>query len=83
MSKFLMQVSLTRDGAKGLAKDGGTKRKQVAEQFFKSVGGTVEAFYFAFGETDVFAIVDVAPQIRVLAKAKVCARQARENVHAE
>lgn len=46
MSKFLMQVSLTQDGAKGLAKDGGTKRKQGAEQFFKSVGGKLEAFYF-------------------------------------
>ena len=52
MSKFLMQVSLTQDGAKGLAKDGGTKRKQGAEQFFKSVGGKLEAFYFAFGDTE-------------------------------
>lgn len=58
MSKFLMQVSLTKDGAKGLAKDGGTKRRQAAEQFFKSVGGKLEAYYFAFGDTDVFAIVD-------------------------
>ncbi|HET7008973.1 MAG TPA: GYD domain-containing protein [Candidatus Binatia bacterium] len=58
MSKFLMQVSLTKDGAKGLAKDGGTKRKQAAEQFFKSVGGKLEVFYYAFGDTDVFAIVD-------------------------
>ena len=44
MSKFLMRVSLTQDGAKGLAKDGGTKRKHGAEQFFKSVGGKLEAF---------------------------------------
>jgi uncharacterized protein with GYD domain len=58
MSKFLMQVSLTKDGAVGLAKDGGTKRKQAAEQFFKSVGGKLEVFYYAFGDTDVFAIVD-------------------------
>jgi uncharacterized protein with GYD domain len=34
-----MQVSLTMDGAKGVAKDGGTKRRQAAEQFFKSAGG--------------------------------------------
>ena len=67
MSKFLMQVSLTRDGTKGLAKDGGSKRKQVAEQFFKSVGGTVEAFYYAFGETDVFAIVDFPDNVSAAA----------------
>jgi len=42
-----MQVSLTHDGVKGLAKDGGSKRRQAAEQFFKSVGGKLEAFYFA------------------------------------
>ena len=58
MSKFLMQVSFTRDGIKGLTKDGGTKRRQAAEQFFKSAGGKLEASYFAFGDTDVFAIVD-------------------------
>jgi uncharacterized protein with GYD domain len=58
MSKFLMQISLTQDGVRGLAKDGGTKRRQAAEQFFKSAGGKLEALYFAFGDTDVFAIVD-------------------------
>jgi uncharacterized protein with GYD domain len=67
MSKFLMQVSLTQDGAKGLAKDGGTKRKQAAEQFFKSVGGKLEAFYFAFGDTDVFAIVDFPDNVSAAA----------------
>jgi len=38
MPKYLMQVFLTKDGAKGVAKDGGTKRRQAAEQFFKSAG---------------------------------------------
>src|SRR5262249_51450349 len=64
MSKFLMQVSLTKEGAKGVAKDGGTKRRQAAEQFFKSAGGKLEALYFAFGDTDVFAIVDFPDNAR-------------------
>ena len=67
MPKYLMQVSLTRDGVKGLAQDGGTKRRQAAEQFFKSVGGKLEAFYFAFGDTDVFAIVDFADNVSAAA----------------
>src|ERR1044071_640636 len=58
MPKFLMQVSFTKDGVRGLAKDGGSKRRQAAEEFFKSTGGKLEAFYFAFGDTDVFAIVN-------------------------
>jgi len=67
MSKFLMQVSMTQDGAKGLARDGGTKRKQAAEQFFKSVGGKLEVFYYAFGDTDVFAIVDFPDNVSAAA----------------
>jgi uncharacterized protein with GYD domain len=58
MAKFLMQGSFTEHGVKGLAKDGGSKRRQAVEQFFASAGGKLEALYFAFGDTDVFAIVD-------------------------
>jgi uncharacterized protein with GYD domain len=59
MAKYLVTASYTADGAKGLLKDGGTKRKQAAEQVLKSVGGTLEAFYFAFGESDAYVIVDM------------------------
>ena len=58
MPKYLMQVSFTKEGVKGLAKEGGTKRRHAAEQFFKSAGGKWEALCFAFDDTDVFAIVD-------------------------
>jgi uncharacterized protein with GYD domain len=67
MPKYLMQVSLTKDGVKGVAKDGGTKRRQAAEQFFKSAGGKLEALYFAFGDTDVFAIVDFPDNVSAAA----------------
>lgn len=62
-----MQVCLTEEGARGLAKDGGTKRRQAAEQFFQSVGGKLETFYFAFGDTDVFAIVDFPDNVSAAA----------------
>lgn len=58
MSKFLMQVSFTRDGIKGFIKEGGTKRRQTVEKLFGTVGGKLEALYFAFGDTDVYAIAD-------------------------
>jgi uncharacterized protein with GYD domain len=47
-----------RDGVKGLAKEGGSKRRQAVEKFFGSAGEKLEALYFAFGETDVFVIAD-------------------------
>jgi uncharacterized protein with GYD domain len=67
MAKFLMQASFTKEGTKGLAKEGGSKRRQAAEQFFTSAGGKLEAFYFAFGDTDVFAIVDFPDNVSAAA----------------
>ena len=58
MAKYLLKATYTPDGAKGLLKEGGSKRRAAAEQAFQSVGGKVDAFYFAFGETDAFVIVE-------------------------
>ena len=59
MPKFLVSVSYSSDGAKGLRKDGGTKRRQVASKAVESVGGKVEAFYFCFGNQDAVIIADL------------------------
>src|SRR4030095_7033403 len=67
MSKFLMQVSFTRDGIKGLTKEGGTKRRQAVQQFFGAVGGKLETLYFAFGDTDVFAVADFPDNVSAAA----------------
>ena len=58
MPKYLIEVTYMAEGAKGLLKDGGSKRRQVAEQALVSAGAKMEAFYFAFGETDAYVIVD-------------------------
>jgi uncharacterized protein with GYD domain len=59
MAKFMIMGAYTADGAKGLLKDGGSRRKSAVEQMVSNLGGKLEAFYFAFGESDIFAIVDV------------------------
>jgi uncharacterized protein with GYD domain len=59
MAKYLFQVSYTAQGAKGLLEGGGTKRRAAADQAAKSVGGKVEAFYFAFGDSDALVIADL------------------------
>ena len=58
MPKYLLEVNYTLDGLKGVMKDGGAKRKAAAASAAKSAGGKVDAFYFAFGGTDVFVIAD-------------------------
>jgi uncharacterized protein with GYD domain len=67
MAKYLVTASYSADGAKGVLKEGGTKRRQAAEQAIKSAGGTVEAFYFAFGENDAYVIVDAPDHASVAA----------------
>jgi uncharacterized protein with GYD domain len=58
MPKYLIQANYVGEGAKGLLKEGGTSRRAVVEKAVKSLGGTVEAFYYAFGETDTYTIIE-------------------------
>ena len=47
MPKYLVSVSYSAEGAKGVRQDGGTKRREVAGHAVESVGGKIEAFYFS------------------------------------
>ena len=67
MPKYLIQASYSAEGVKGLLKDGGSKRRAAAEAAIKGLGGTLEAFYFAFGDTDVFALADAPDNITAAA----------------
>jgi uncharacterized protein with GYD domain len=59
MPKYLYQASYSSDGTKGLLKDGGSKRRAEVEKVTKALGGKLESFYYAFGESDVFCIADL------------------------
>jgi uncharacterized protein with GYD domain len=65
--KYMIKASYTTEGAKGLLKEGGSKRRDAAAQALKSAGGKLEAFYFAFGDTDAFVIVDAPDHASVSA----------------
>ena len=59
MAKYLLQASYTAEGGKALLKEGGSRRREAVEQALKSLDGKLDAFYYAFGDADVFAIVDL------------------------
>ena len=67
MAKFLIKASYTAEGLKGLLKDGGTGRRAAVDKMLDSLGGKVEAFYFAFGEADVFVIVNLPDAVTAAA----------------
>ncbi len=58
MAKYLLEVSYTVEGARGVAKEGGSARRAVVEQMTEKLGGKVEVFYYAFGKADVYTIID-------------------------
>jgi uncharacterized protein with GYD domain len=67
MAKYLVQANYVGEGIKGLLKDGGTGRRAAVARLFESVGGKVEAFYYAFGETDLFVVADVPDNVTAAA----------------
>ena len=67
MPKYLIEASYTLEGVKGLVKDGGSKRREAAEAAIKSVGGRIEAFYFAFGDPDAVVITDLPDNVTAAA----------------
>jgi uncharacterized protein with GYD domain len=60
MAKYLLQVSYTLEGIKGLKAQGGSARVAAATELIEGLGGSVESFYFAFGENDVYVVADFA-----------------------
>ena len=58
MGKYLIQGSYTAEGIKGVLKEGGTGRREAVSAALKSLGGKIESMYYAFGDTDVYVIVE-------------------------
>ena len=59
MPKFLIESSYTLEGVKGLRSAGGTSRRDAVAHTLESVGGSLEHFYFAFGDNDAYVIADL------------------------
>ena len=67
MPKYLMEASYTAEGAKGLAREGGSSRRKTVEEMISGLQGKLEAFYYAFGTSDVILIVDVPDAVTAAA----------------
>jgi uncharacterized protein with GYD domain len=59
MPKYLLEVSYTLEGVRGVVAKGGSARLAAAKAAAESAGGSIESLYFAFGEVDVYAIADL------------------------
>jgi uncharacterized protein with GYD domain len=59
MAKYLVKASYTSEGAKGVMAEGGSSRRDTINKLIQNMGGSMEAFYFAFGDDDVYVIADL------------------------
>ena len=59
MPKFLIEASYTLEGVQGLRSAGGSSRRDAVAHALESAGGSLEHFYFAFGDSDAYVIVDL------------------------
>jgi len=59
MPKFLIKASYNPDGVRGLLKEGGSKRRAAVQKVVESMGGALDAFYYAYGPDDAVIIADL------------------------
>src|ERR1700761_159993 len=59
MPKFMVKGRYTPEGVKGLRKDKASGREKALAAACEALGGKLDAMYFALGEDDSFAIVDL------------------------
>jgi uncharacterized protein with GYD domain len=69
MAKYMIEVNYTLDGIKGVKAEGGSARVAAATTLIESLGGKVESFYFALGDTDAYVIVDMPDSESIVAAA--------------
>jgi uncharacterized protein with GYD domain len=67
MPKYLFEVDYSTEGARGLLKEGGSKRRAAVEASVKGLGGRLEAFYFTYGVRDAITIVELPDGVSALA----------------
>jgi uncharacterized protein with GYD domain len=67
MAKYLIKATYTPQGIQGLMADSASGRRSDVTAAIKAAGGTVESFYFCFGEDDVIVIADVPDNVAAAA----------------
>lgn len=62
MTRLLFEANCLGEGMTGLMREGGSKRRDAVVEALNSVGGSLESFYYAFGETDVLGVFEIPDQ---------------------
>jgi uncharacterized protein with GYD domain len=80
MPKYLFRASLSPEGVAGVVSEGGSARQAVVKDAIETLGGTLEAFYFAFGDDDVIGIYELPDNLSAAALALEVSSSGRVSV---
>lgn len=68
MPKYLFEAKYTPEGVRGLKEAGAASRAKAVKDMAIGLGGSLDSFYFAFGDVDAYVVVDL-PDDRAAAAA--------------
>jgi uncharacterized protein with GYD domain len=80
MPRFLVKTKYETQGVKSVLAGGGTARRSAIEKTIGGLGGQVETFDFAFGEDDLYVIVNMPDAISAAAVAMTINASGRSRV---
>ena len=67
MPKYMIEAAYSPDGLKGVIAKGGSSRREAIQTMAESLGGIVDALYFAFGDSDIFVVIDMPDNVSTAA----------------
>jgi uncharacterized protein with GYD domain len=67
MARYLIVANYTAEGDQGLLKVGGSARRSSVTEMVEKLGGRVDTFDYAFGEDDVFVVVELPDNVTAAA----------------
>jgi uncharacterized protein with GYD domain len=59
MAKYLYRLNYTKAGLDGTVKEGFANREAFFRKTVQGLGGTTETAYWAYGDVDIFIVVDL------------------------
>ena len=67
MRSYLLRVSYSSAGTAGVLAEGDRARRTTIERLVAGLGGSIEAWYYAFGEDDLIIIVKAPGDVEIAA----------------
>jgi uncharacterized protein with GYD domain len=81
MNTYLWRVTYTASGSDGLLSEGGSGRRAAVDELVVGLGGRIEAWYYAFGDDDLYVIASLPGDVEAAAVSLRVAASGAARIH--